>query len=71
MPWARPSKKSATWPLMLEIHGGPHSMYNVAFNFSRQDHASNGFVMLYTNPRGSTGYGSSFGNAIKIGRAHV
>lgn len=57
-----PSKK---YPLMLEIHGGPHSMYNVAFNFSRQDHASNGFVMLYTNPRGSTGYGSAFGNAIK------
>ncbi len=57
-----PNKK---YPLMLEIHGGPHSMYNVGFNFSRQDHASNGFVMLYTNPRGSTGYGSAFGNAIK------
>lgn len=53
------------YPLMLEIHGGPHSMYNVAFNFARQDHASNGYVMLYTNPRGSTGYGSAFGNAIK------
>ncbi len=53
------------YPLMLEIHGGPHSMYNVGFNFARQDHASNGFVMLYTNPRGSTGYGSAFGNAIK------
>ena len=57
-----PKKK---YPLMLEIHGGPHSMYNVGFNFSRQDHASNGYVMLYTNPRGSTGYGSAFGNAIK------
>ena len=57
-----PKKK---YPLILEIHGGPHSMYNVGFNFSRQDHVSNGFVMLYTNPRGSTGYGSAFGNAIK------
>lgn len=57
-----PSKK---YPLMLEIHGGPHSMYNVAFNFSRQDHAAHGYVLLYTNPRGSTGYGSAFGNAIK------
>jgi len=57
-----PAKK---YPLMLEIHGGPHSMYNSGFNFSRQDHAANGFVMLYTNPRGSTGYGSAFGNAIK------
>jgi dipeptidyl aminopeptidase/acylaminoacyl peptidase len=53
------------YPLMLEIHGGPHSMYNVAFSFARQDHASNGYVVLYTNPRGSTGYGSAFGNAIK------
>lgn len=57
-----PKKK---YPMMLEIHGGPHSMYNVGFNFSRQDHAANGYVLLYTNPRGSTGYGSAFGNAIK------
>jgi len=53
------------YPLMLEIHGGPHAMYNVGFSFARQDHASNGYVLLYTNPRGSTGYGSAFGNAIK------
>jgi dipeptidyl aminopeptidase/acylaminoacyl peptidase len=53
------------YPMMLEIHGGPHSMYNVGFSFARQDHAANGYVVLYTNPRGSTGYGSAFGNAIK------
>jgi len=53
------------YPLMLSIHGGPHSMYNGAFNFSWQEHAANGYVVLYTNPRGSTGYGSAFGNAIK------
>ncbi|HKG91254.1 MAG TPA: S9 family peptidase [Gemmatimonadaceae bacterium] len=57
-----PSKK---YPLMLTIHGGPHSMYNTAFNFAWQEHAANGYVVLYTNPRGSTGYGSAFGNAIK------
>lgn len=57
-----PSKK---YPLMLEIHGGPHAMYNVGWSFARQEHAANGFVVLYTNPRGSTGYGSAFGNAIK------
>ena len=57
-----PSKK---YPLILEIHGGPQSMYNVAFNFSRQDHAANGYVILYTNPRGSTGYGEKFTNEIK------
>ena len=39
-------------------------MYNVGFNYSFQNFAANGFVVLYTNPRGSTGYGSSFGNAI-------
>jgi dipeptidyl aminopeptidase/acylaminoacyl peptidase len=53
------------YPLILTIHGGPHSMYTGAFNFGWQEHAANGYVVLYTNPRGSTGYGSPFGNAIK------
>jgi dipeptidyl aminopeptidase/acylaminoacyl peptidase len=53
------------YPLILSIHGGPHSMYNVGFNFAFQEHAANDYVVLYTNPRGSTGYGSAFGNAIK------
>lgn len=53
------------YPLMLSIHGGPHGMYDVGFNFAWQEHAANGYVILYTNPRGSTGYGSAFGNAIK------
>ena len=57
-----PSKK---YPLILAIHGGPHGMYNVGFNFGWQNHAANGYVVLYTNPRGSSGYGSAFGNAIK------
>ncbi len=57
-----PSRK---YPLMLDIHGGPHAMYNVGFSFARQEHAANGYVVLYTNPRGSSGYGSAFGNAIK------
>jgi dipeptidyl aminopeptidase/acylaminoacyl peptidase len=57
-----PSKK---YPLILDIHGGPHAMYNTGFSFARQDHASHGYLVLYTNPRGSTGYGSAFGNAIK------
>jgi len=50
---------------MLSIHGGPHSMYTVAFNFGFQEHAANEYVLLYLNPRGSTGYGSAFANAIK------
>ncbi len=57
-----PSRK---YPMQLHIHGGPHSMYGVGFNFGWQEHAANDYVILYTNPRGSTGYGSAFGNAIK------
>ncbi len=56
-----PNKK---YPLMLSIHGGPHGMYNVGFNFGWQNHAANGYVVLYTNPRGSSGFGTDFGNAI-------
>lgn len=57
-----PDKK---YPMILVIHGGPHGMYSVSFNFSWQIHAAEGYVVLYTNPRGSSGYGSAFGNAIK------
>ena len=57
-----PSRK---YPMMLVIHGGPHGMYNGGFNYSWQEHAANGYVVLYTNPRGSSGYGTEFGNAIQ------
>jgi dipeptidyl aminopeptidase/acylaminoacyl peptidase len=53
------------YPLILRIHGGPHSMFNVGFDFKNQDHAAHDYVVLYTNPRGSSGYGSAFGNEIK------
>ena len=56
-----PSRK---YPLMLAIHGGPHGMYNGGFNFAFQEHAANDYVVFYTNPRGSTGYGTEFANAI-------
>jgi dipeptidyl aminopeptidase/acylaminoacyl peptidase len=56
-----PNKK---YPLILTIHGGPHAMYGVGFNFAWQHHAAEGNLVLYTNPRGSTGYGTAFGNAI-------
>lgn len=55
---------SKKYPLLLYIHGGPHTMYGVGFNFEFQNHTSEGFVVLYTNPRGSSGYGQAFGNAI-------
>jgi len=53
------------YPLILRIHGGPHGMYSFGFDFKNQNHAANGYVLLYTNPRGSSGYGSEFGNEIK------
>jgi dipeptidyl aminopeptidase/acylaminoacyl peptidase len=56
-----PSRK---YPLIFEIHGGPHGAYNGAFSYQFQNFAANGYVVLYTNPRGSTSYGSAFGNAI-------
>ena len=56
-----PSRK---YPLILEIHGGPHGMYGVGFSYMFQNFAADGYLVLYVNPRGSTGYGSAFGNAI-------
>jgi dipeptidyl aminopeptidase/acylaminoacyl peptidase len=56
-----PAKK---YPLILEIHGGPQGMYGVGFNYMFQNFAANGFVVLAVNPRGSTGYGTPFVDAI-------
>ena len=56
-----PDKK---YPLLMEIHGGPFAMYVGQFNFNYQVFAANGFVVLYTNPRGSTGYGEAYSQAI-------
>ena len=53
------------YPLVMEIHGGPHGTYNVGFNSFFQWFAAGGYLLLYTNPRGSTGYGTDFGNAIE------
>ncbi len=55
---------SQRYPLVLDIHGGPHAMYGVNFSFAFQKWASAGYVVLFTNPRGSTGYSTEFANAI-------
>jgi dipeptidyl aminopeptidase/acylaminoacyl peptidase len=55
---------SKKYPLILEIHGGPFAMYNVGFNYMWQNFAANDFMVLYVNPRGSTGYGGEFSGAI-------
>jgi dipeptidyl aminopeptidase/acylaminoacyl peptidase len=48
------------YPLVLAIHGGPHGAYGSNFDYEFQWLAANGFAVLYTNPRGSTGYGEKF-----------
>lgn len=57
-----PGKK---YPMVLWIHGGPWSMYNVGFNWAFQNFSAEGYAVLYTNPRGSTGYGQEFVNGIQ------
>ncbi|NEX91731.1 S9 family peptidase [Caulobacter sp. 17J65-9] len=56
-----PAKK---YPLILEIHGGPFSSYGPSFATDMQLYAAAGYVVLYTNPRGSTSYGEEFANLI-------
>ncbi len=56
-----PAKK---YPFILDIHGGPHAMDGVSFKHEFQIQAAHGYVVLYLNPRGSTGYGEEFGNII-------
>jgi dipeptidyl aminopeptidase/acylaminoacyl peptidase len=57
-----PSKK---YPLILNIHGGPHGAYGWIFDHEFQWMAAKGYVVLYPNPRGSTTYGQEFGNIIQ------
>jgi dipeptidyl aminopeptidase/acylaminoacyl peptidase len=57
---------SKKYPLILEIHGGPHSAYGNAYTHEFQWMAAKGYVVLFTNPRGSTSYGQDFGNIIQF-----
>jgi dipeptidyl aminopeptidase/acylaminoacyl peptidase len=52
------------YPMILEIHGGPFAAYGPQFSTDDQLYASAGYVVLYTNPRGSTSYGEEFANQI-------
>ena len=53
------------YPLILEIHGGPHAMYGNTYFNEFQILAAQGFAVLYTNPRGSHGYGQKFVDAVR------
>ncbi len=52
------------YPTILRIHGGPVSQYSHSFNFEAHLFAANGYVVVTTNPRGSSGYGQEFSRAL-------
>ena len=53
-------RKGKRYPAILKIHGGPVGQYDVGFSFDSQLLAANGYVVIRTNPRGSSGYGQDF-----------
>lgn len=53
-----------SYPLILEIHGGPHAAYGPHFAMEIQLMAAQGYVVVWSNPRGSSSYGVDFGNLI-------
>ena len=57
-------KADGSFPLLLEIHGGPYTMYGPYFASEIQRYAAEGYVTVWANPRGSTGYGEDFALAI-------
>jgi dipeptidyl aminopeptidase/acylaminoacyl peptidase len=57
-------QEGTRYPTILRIHGGPHGSYGVGWNFEAQLLAANGYLVLITNPRGSSGYGNDFSMAL-------
>jgi dipeptidyl aminopeptidase/acylaminoacyl peptidase len=55
---------NARYPLIVQIHGGPHGAQGSAFNDKAQVYAAHGMASLMVNYRGSTGYGQKFADAI-------
>lgn len=58
-------EKGKKYPLILEIHGGPHMMYGNTYMHEFQMLAAKGYAVLFTNPRGSHGYGQEFVDAVR------
>ncbi|WP_153732418.1 S9 family peptidase [Sporosarcina obsidiansis] len=54
-----------TYPLIVEIHGGPHTMYGNTYFHELQVLAANGYGVLYINPRGSHGYSQVFVDSVR------
>ena len=56
--------ETVTVPAVLEVHGGPMAMYGYGFFMEFQMLVARGYAVIYTNPRGSTGYGRTFSGAV-------
>jgi len=52
------------YPLLVNVHGGPHAQYGLSFFDEFQVQAGAGYAVLFTNPRGSQGYGEAFTSAV-------
>lgn len=59
-PYGLGPKSDVRYPLIVQIHGGPHAMYGRAMFHEMQVMASRGYGVLFCNPRGSSGYGEQF-----------
>jgi dipeptidyl aminopeptidase/acylaminoacyl peptidase len=57
--------RTRKYPLILQIHGGPHAAYGYTFTHEFLAQAARGYIVAYVNPRGSTSYGADFGNVIQ------
>jgi len=58
--------KDGSYPMIMEIHGGPFAQYGPSFAAEIQRYAAEGYVTVYANPRGSTGYGEAFAQEIDL-----
>jgi dipeptidyl aminopeptidase/acylaminoacyl peptidase len=57
-------KPTGKYPMIVELHGGPHGQNGPAFQFKDQVYAAHGWAVLHVNYRGSTGYGQRFADAV-------
>ena len=57
-------KEGEKYPLVIDVHGGPHTLFGNAYFHYFQCLAARGYIVLYTNPRGSQGYSQAFCDAI-------
>ncbi len=62
--WPADFRADRKYPLILNIHGGPHGQQGPAFNFKNQVYATKGWATLMVNYRGSTGYGQAFTDGV-------